>query len=327
MEGSAAAAPAAGPPLLTTAQIRALRPPRPPVSLAAAHGWRWEEERVPGGALVPTLTVFLAGGECRFTCLHCDLWRTTVPFATPVGALPKQLVAVLAAASPLPSGARIKLYNASNFFDERAVPASDEPALAALLAPFAEVVVECHPALVGERCFRFAERLKGRLQVALGLETVHPRALAALNKGMRVGDFARAAAALGARGVGVRAFVLVAAPGVPPRHASTWAARSAALAVAAGAEHVSLIPLRAGNGAIDALVASGRAALPTLTDLEAALDASLGLAPAVIAADLWDLERLAACRACFAARRQRLERINRSGRPAPPVRCAAGCEG
>jgi hypothetical protein len=100
------------------------------------------------------------------------------------------------------------------------------------------------------------------------------------------------------------------------------------------ASHLSLIPVRPGNGALERLAAEGAFQPPSLALLEAALDACLeacrGAAPpsAVITADLWDLERLAACAACFPARWKRLERINRSGRAERRIECAAcGGEG
>ena len=65
-------------------------------------GQFWEEERTPGGGTTPALTVFLAGAECPFTCVFCDLWRETLDGPTPRGALPEQIRKALAAAGPLP---------------------------------------------------------------------------------------------------------------------------------------------------------------------------------------------------------------------------------
>ena len=62
------------------------------------------------------------------------------------------------------------------------MPAADDAAIAALVAPFRRVVVECHPRRVGARALAFARRLPGRLEVAMGLETVHPEALVRLRK-------------------------------------------------------------------------------------------------------------------------------------------------
>src|ERR1700726_3858558 len=117
---------------------------------------------IAGRGAVAALTVLLAGAECPFACVFCDLWRETLDGPTPRGALPAQLRAVLAQAGSLPRPCAAKLYNASNFFEQRAVPVEDEPELAEILAPFARVTVECHPRLVGDRCLAFAERLGGR---------------------------------------------------------------------------------------------------------------------------------------------------------------------
>ncbi len=308
---------------LTAARVRALRPPKPAVDPWQPLAVLWEEERRPEGGVGPVLTVFLAGAECPYTCVFCDLWRHTLDRPTPPGAIPAQLERALARAGPLPADPGIKLYNASNFFDDRAVPPADDPVLSARLAPFPRVVVECHPRLVGERCLRFAAGLAGRLQVAMGLETVHPEALPRLGKAMTLDHFATAARRLRRHGVGVRAFVLVGAPFVPPAETVLWAERSAAWAFAQGVEHVSLVPVRGGNGALETLAARGEFAPPSPAAVEEAFARCLGLDGGVVTLDLWDLDRLLACPACREARMRRLARINRSGRPEPPVACGA----
>lgn len=311
--------------------IRARRPPKPAVDPRRPLGTVVEEERTPDGRLASALTVFLAGAECPFTCVFCDLWRHTLDRPTAAGDLPAQLEAALAELSESGRGRieRLKLYNASNFFDSRSVPAADLPALAALAAPFSRVVVECHPRLVGDACFAWAEDLTGDLEVAMGLETVHPEALPRLGKSMTLADFDRAAAALAARGIAVRAFVLVGAPFVPPSESVEWAVRSAQHAFDQGAESVALIPVRGGNGELERLASAGEFRPPRLADLEAALDGALGLdavrsGRGVVSADLWDLDRLADCAECFAERRARLERLNLEGGTEPVIKCG-GC--
>ena len=290
-------------------------------------GFLVEEERRPGGELEPVLTVFLAGSECPFTCVFCDLWRYTLDTPTPLGALPAQVrVALTDAAVRRANPRRIKLYNASNFFDPRAVPSSDLLVLADLLRPFAGVTVECHPRLVGDACLEFADRLQGRLEVAMGLETVHPEALARLNKRMSVDDFTRAAARLRRAQVEVRAFVLVGAPFVPREEGASWVVRSVAHALEQGAAVVALIPVRGGNGEMERLLASGAFHPPALRDLETALEGALGLGTGVVLADLWDAARLPACEVCRPPRLQRLGRMNRTGRVEPAVRCASCAE-
>ena len=105
-------------------QIRSLRPPKSYVDPYKAHGSLLEEERRPDGRIERTLTVFLAGAECPFTCSFCDLWRLTIDGPTPPGALTRQLRTVIEALDGSQLD-RLKLYNASNFFDRRAVPPED----------------------------------------------------------------------------------------------------------------------------------------------------------------------------------------------------------
>ncbi len=317
------------------AAIRARRPPKLPFDARRPLATLVEQEPVVGGGSEAALTIFLGGAECAFTCVFCDLWRRTLDRPTAPGDLPAQVATALA---ELPRRerarpARLKLYNAGSFFDPRAVPVADLPALAELAAGFSRVVVECHPRLIGESCFTWADALAGQLEVAMGLETVHPEALPKLGKSMTLGDFDRAAEALAARGIALRSFVLVGAPHVAPAEAAEWALRSASYAFDRGAESVALIPVRGGNGELERLAAAGEFHPPRLAVLEAALDQALALAAvrsgrAVVSADLWDLERFADCPVCFASRRARLERIGAGARAEPPITCAvcsAGC--
>ncbi len=314
---------------MTPKEVRSLRPPKRPVDPWAPLGHLWEEERTRDGGLLPALTIFLAGAECPFTCVFCDLWRETLDpsdIATPLGALPVQIRKVLAAAGPPPGQAAVKLYNASNFFDVRAVPLEDEAEILELVAPFVRITVECHPRLVGDRCLRFAERLAGSLEVAMGLETIHPQALPRLGKGMTLEDFDRAADLLRRAGIGLRAFVLVAPPFIPQDEAVDWAVRSAEYALERGAERVSLIPVREGNGALDALRRAGDFHPPRLEQLEEALERCLALDGGIVTADLWDARRFASCPDCADARLARLDRLNRTGRVEPRIICDV-CKG
>ncbi len=301
--------------------IRSLRAPKPPVDPGEPLGGFWEEEHERDGTLIPALTILLAGAECPFTCVFCDLWRETLDDATPSGALPAQIRKALAAAGPPRGPAAVKLYNASNFFEPRAVPPVDETEILELISPFSRVTVECHPRLVGDRCLRFAERLAGSLEVAMGLETIHPEALVRLNKEMTLADFDRAAAILRNAGIGLRAFVLVAPPFTPPDEAVDWAVRSAGHAFAQGAQRVSLIPVRGGNGAMEALRDAGDFTPPRLAQLEEALERCLDLKQGIVTADLWDARRFAHCPDCADARLARLDRMNRGGRFEPRVTC------
>jgi radical SAM enzyme (TIGR01210 family) len=303
-------------------RIRALRPPRERVDPWEPLGVIVEEERGADGEPETVLTVFLAGSECPFTCVFCDLWRHTLSYPTPPGALPAQLRRALDSEAARSARARrIKLYNASNFFDPAAVPPADLPAIADLVRPFSGVTVECHPRLVSDACFEFARRIGGRLEVAMGVETVHPEALSRLNKGVGLDDFAGAAARLRQADIDVRAFVLVGAPFVPPEEGLAWTVRSVAWALDQGAGLVALIPVRGGNGELERLAAVGQFTPPALRDLEAALGGSLALRRGRVVADLWDAATLPACPSCRPARIERLARMNRTGQ----IETAAGC--
>lgn len=304
------------------AWIRERRPPKAHVDPWTPLGHHWEEERTRDGGRSPALVAFLAGAECPFTCLFCDLWKHTLDGPTPEGAIPAQLRHVLSEAGPVPDGAAVKLYNASNWFDARAVPAGDDPELVRILRPFERVVVECHPRLVGSRCFRFASALEGILEVAMGLETVHPAAFAKLNLGMELDDFDEAAGKLTEAGIAVRAFVLLSPPFVPFGESVGWTVRAVEHAARAGAAHVTILPTRSGNGAVDELRRRGEHEPPTLDQLEAALTRSLvAVDGPVVTADLWDAERVEGCGRCRSARIRRIEAMNASGRPVEAPTC------
>jgi archaeosine synthase beta-subunit len=303
-------------------RIRGLRPPKPHVDPYVAHGTVQEEERRPDGRIEQALTVFLAGAECPFTCSFCDLWRYTIDGPTPPGALIAQLERVLSeVAQPLPE--RLKLYTASNFFDRRAVPPEDLPELARLAAPFQSVTVESHASTIGVGAASFAKMLSGggRLEVAMGLETIHPVASEKLNKRLTLARFDAAAASLIADGIDVRAFVLLGAPHVAPEESVEWTVRTVEHAAAQGAAVVSIIPVRGGNGEMERLLALGEFMPPTLSQLEEALDGCAHLTSTVVTADTWDVEQLARCEACRPARMERLRRINVSGRAEPRIAC------
>jgi radical SAM enzyme (TIGR01210 family) len=304
------------------ARIRRLRPPKPRVDPYTAHGALVEDERRPDGRRETALTIFLAGAECPFTCSFCDLWRYTIDGPTPPGALAAQVEKVLNASSA-PRPDRLKLYNASNFFDRRAVPLADRDRLAALAEPFRAVTVESHVNTIGAETLAFARSLRGRLEVAVGLETVHPEASRRLNKRLELPRFDAAARLLVENGIDLRVFVLVGAPHVPAPESVAWTIRTVEYAVTRGASVVAIIPVRGGNGEMERLQSLGDFTPPTLAQLEAALDGCLHFTECVVTADSWDAQQFAPCDVCRRARIERLQRINVTGRAESRVVCAA----
>jgi radical SAM enzyme (TIGR01210 family) len=308
------------------------RPVRPTNDVWARPRVVIEDERAADGGLARVATIFLTGRECPWHCVMCDLWMHTTVDDTPAGAIVAQIAAArehLASAWPVDV---VKLYNAGSFFDPRAVPASDYPAIATQLRGVSRVIVESHPSLIGERTVRFVDALQrasagGRtptLEVAMGLETANPDALERLNKRMTIGAFVASASTLRHAGIALRTFLLISPPFVPHDQQDHWLEQSVDLAIDCGATVVSLIPLRTGNGAIDALVANGLARPPAMTDIERsaaiALRRTIGTSTRAFV-DLWDLQRFSSCTLCIDRRLARLDRINRTQRDAPVVIC------
>jgi archaeosine synthase beta-subunit len=272
------------------------------------YGFLSEDERSREGAIVPVSTIFLTNRECPWHCVMCDLWKNTLAESVPVGAIPTQIEYALAR---LPAARHIKLYNSGSFFDPRAIPVADYPAIAALLAPFEHIIVESHPALIGESCGRFREILAGRLEVAMGLETVHPEVLPRLNKQMTLEQFRGAADFLIAAGIDLRAFILVKPPFMRDDEAVHWAERSLDFAFDCGASVATVIPTRSSSGQ------------PSIAMLEASLDYGIARARGRVFADLWDLRRFSRCDACCDARAARLRQMNLHQAVAPPIHCGA----
>ena len=302
--------------------ILARRPARNAVDADKPYAFLVEEERAESGEIVRVATIFLTNRECPWRCLMCDLWQNTLTESVPPGAIPEQIDFAL---GQLGEARQIKLYNAGSFFDPRAILPEDFSAIAEQVRGFERVMVECHPALIGDAVLRFRDLLSGRLEVAMGLETVEPTVLEKLNKRMTLDRFAKAAEFLRAHDVALRVFVLVKPPFLEESAALEWARRSVEFAFDCGAGVVSLIPTRAGNGALDSLAASGDFAPPKLATFEAAFDHGVGLQRGRVFADLWDLEKFSSCPNCFSIRRERLQEMNARQVVLPRVDCAA-CE-
>lgn len=301
-------------PLPSDDWVLARRPPRHLVPADRPYAYLVEPEPTADGRLVDVATLFLSNRECPFRCVMCDLWKNTLTESVRPGQIPEQIRWALGQLSP---AEHLKLYNAGSFFDPRAIPPEDYPEIAKLAAPFDRVVVECHPKLVGRRCREFRRLLAGDLEVAMGLETVHPDVLPRLNKRMTLADFAVAADALRADGVAVRAFILVRPPWLTDAEGQEWAERSLDWAFAHGVGCCSLIPTRDGNGAMEELARQGDFAPPSLDALEAAFEYGLSLRAGRVFLDLWDIGHVSPDAPDRAARVARLARMNLSQKVEP----------
>ena len=302
----------------TSAWIRGLRAPKPSFDPWLPQAVQVEDERARDGSTASVGTVFITNRECPFTCLMCDLWKYTTDESVPAGAVDRQVEVALGQMGGI---TQVKLYNAGNFFDDRAILPADRERIAARLGHLDAVIVENHPRMVDDRVLAFRDLAGTEVDVAMGLETVHPEILPRLNKRMTLADFDAATERLRAAGLQVRAFILVRAPFMSEAEGVEWACRSIDHAFSVGVECCAVIPTRAGNGALDALAAEGRFRPPTLDSLEAVAAYGVGLKQGRVFADLWDVERIATCDRCSAARIERLRTLNLTQTIPAPVPC------
>ena len=308
--------------------IGSRRAPKNGVDPWRPYAYFVERERAASGQIVPVATIFLTSCECPWRCVYCDLWRNTLDNPSPPGAIPAQIEFAL---TQLPPGnpRHLKLYNSGSFFDASAVPPRDFAAIAQRVSGFEHLVVECHPDLVGDRVLHFRDLLPARmsLEVAMGLETVHPEALEQLNKRMTLDDFARAVSFLRQRQIATRAFILVKPPFLQEESAALdWAGKSLDFAFQLGVAVAVLIPTRGGNGALESLARQGHFSPPRLATLEAAVAYGIGLGAGRVFADVWDLEQFADCPHCALPRKARLEAMNLRQENLSPISCPA-CRG
>lgn len=274
-----------------------------------------QREASQAGKLEVVTTLFLVGAECPFQCSMCDLWKYTLDSPTQVGAIPRQIELGLRQVEEL--GNWVKLYNASNFFDPRAIPWEDHPTIADQCRSFKRVIVECHPKLVlahADRILDFRDRLSGRLEIAMGLESVDPRAIALLNKSMSLEQFRRAADWCTDHEIDTRSFVILQPPGTASCESVDWAVESVKKAFQWGCRHTSLIPLRAGNASTDDSLEQGLHQLPNALQFEMAVAKSLDAKARddqIFCGDLWDWSQIkGTCEICRDWRRARIESAN-----------------
>ena len=308
-------------PRLDTQAILALRPDigRPEPGFSALNVLEELEASNANGDIKKVLTVLLRGSECQFRCLMCDLWKHTHKSPTPPGAIATQTLASVRASLP---AQWIKLYNASNFFAPANVPQVDLEALPDILSGFEKVIVENHPKLLGPRVQAFRDALPSRLEIAMGLETIHPEVLPLLNKRMNITDFRRACDWLLKREIDVRTFVLLRPPGMSENEGVEWCIQSVQFAIDCGSRHVSVIPVRSGNGAIEHLQQLGHFQSPLASSLETVLNHFASQTSSVVTADLWDWPKLrGTCDGCSSERLARLQNYNLMQKPFVPFTC------
>ena len=278
-----------------------------------------EKECTSSGSIEKIITIFLTNKECPFTCLMCDLWKNTTDKKVPVGAIPGQIEWAL---SQMPPSRHIKLYNSGNFFDSQAIPFEDYKKITSLLQDFETVIVESHPRLINDKVLQFRDMLGAELQLAIGLETVHPEILPRLNKRMELTDFRKSVDFLKKNNIKSRAFILLRPPYLTENEGIEWARKSIDFAFECGVECSVIIPTRSGNGALDILQKEGHFSPPDIKSLELALDYGIGLQSGRVFADLWDIDVFSSCGKCLEGRKTRLENTNLYQQLQPVVSCS-----
>lgn len=277
-------------PTFSKGQIRAARPAKVAIDPWQPQGIFVEQEKTADGTLKSVLTVLLSGKECPFTCLFCDLWKHTTDEPTPVGAIPAQIEQAL---KQFPQArSQIKLYNAGNFFDAAALPEADWRQIANLVQPFERVIVECHPRLITSKVEKFAKLLSGKLEIAMGLETIHPEILPKLNKEFTLSQFEEACQRLRNGNIDIRLFLMHRPPGLTEEEGIIWTVKSVLYAHEQGATCASIIPTRGGNGILEQLAREGLFTPPTSESLVAVAQQlqTLPIAPMRVFFDTWGLD-------------------------------------
>jgi len=282
------------------------------------YAWLVEKERTASGRIEDSAIIFLTNRECSYHCLMCDLWKNTTDVSVPAGAIPQQIEWAL---EQMPGARHLKLYNSGSFFDERAIPEEDYKSIASLVKNFETVIVESHPRLINEKCLIFRDMLKPDLQVALGLETVHTEVLRKLNKQMTLNDFRNSVSYLTQHGILSRAFILLRPPFLSESEGIFWAEQSIDFAFSSGVECCTVIPVRAGNGAMDLLMEKNYFAQPDIRSLETVLEYGIRLNSGRVFADVWDLDIFSSCEKCIDERTNRLITLNLNQKITSPVSC------
>jgi archaeosine synthase beta-subunit len=304
--------------IVTDKWIVSNRGKKNPVDPQKPYNWLVEKERTVVGEIEDTGIIFLSNPECPFHCLMCDLWKNTTDMPIAPGMIPTQIEWAL---EQMPKVKHLKLYNSGSFFDKRTIPVEDYQRIASVLSSFETVIVESHPKFIGENSLVFRNILKPEMQVAIGLETVNHAILKILNKQMTLEDFRNSVSFLKQNGIRTRTFVLLRPPFLSESEGIYWAKHSIDYAFKVGIECCTIIPVRAGNGAMDLLLATGDFNPPDIHSLEAVLEYGIGLNAGRVFADLWDSDLFSGCKICRDQRAYRLNRMNLTQKIIEKVQC------
>lgn len=134
-------------------------------------------------------------------------------------------------------------------------------------------------------------------------------------------DFSKSVKFLTKHDILTRAFILLKPPLLSETEGIFWAERSIDFAFSSGVECCTIIPVRAGNGAMDQLMEKGLFTLPGIHSLEAVLEYGIRLDSGRVFADTWDLNLFSSCNKCINERIARLTEINLIQEITEAVKC------
>lgn len=100
------------------------------------------------------------------------------------------------------------------------------------------------------------------------------------------------------------------------------AKRSIRYAFSVGVKSCTIIPVRPGNGALDALAADNYFEQPDIRSLEEVIEYGIELNKGLVFSDLWDIDKFSSCRKCLKRRKERLHRMNLDQVIFPKVNCS-----
>jgi radical SAM enzyme (TIGR01210 family) len=275
--------------------VRDQRPAKTEKRLDRPIAFWMEKESLYSGRPETVGTIIINNRECPYSCLMCGYWRDTTDGTPAEGQVAGQ---VRRALGRLP------------FFDEEAIPPSDVEAIAEMVSGIDLVVVECHPARVGPEVVRFRDSLKGRLEVAMGLEVADPQVLAVLNKKMSLGLFRRAVAYLRAREILVKAFILVKPPFLDEGRALEMGKRTVDFAREVGVDTVALIPTVSTPGIMERMEADRFFGPPHPRTLHEVARHALRPGGLRVIVEIGDLDGLPGCMRCRSRMAETLREVN-----------------
>ena len=201
---------------MKTGRASRRRYPRQAASEPRGHrdGFAWTGLDLLNGEVAPALTILLTTKGCSWArrdgCTMCGYIADSNPDAQSSD-IQKQLFELLARYGP---GFKIvKLFTSGSFLDQEEVPIDARDAILSALSATPKVIVESRPEFVTSEILNDVVRCNRHVEVAIGLETSNDDIRdSCINKGFTFRDFVRASKVAHAKGLTVKAYLLLKPP-------------------------------------------------------------------------------------------------------------------